>query len=135
LRDSLLQASAPPGERWMGDVALRLAHEESLELRSLGVNGIDHLALFPDDGGEPLAYAAMLATAVDAALATDWPEYANEYTATEELRAMERASGAASYAPDATGAAPSDARWLWVIAIALAGVEWRFSRRRRSGAQ
>jgi hypothetical protein len=157
-RDALLASTRLPDESWQGDVLLQFTRHPLLqELRREGtvgpagpvpagltpilrdangsalvtagvapVEGEDAVVLFPASVTTPLLWAALVAAGTEAALMGPAIEEQDPATVpTGVLRSFERAAAPGGPGDDA----PSAARWFWLAALLLLGVEWLVRRR------
>jgi hypothetical protein len=156
-RATLLAGARMPDEAWQGDLLRRISrHPLLLELARdaddssgtpaegpapvvitgdgvpvvaggvAAVDGINAVVLFPAAGTTPLLWAGLVAATSDAAIEAPAVEEQDPATLPDALLA---ALGRAA-APAAPGAdAPSLARWVWLTALILLGIEWLVRRR------
>jgi hypothetical protein len=138
-RTALLPAIRPPRARWQLDL-LAFVRRAALPVTAAGdatVDGKQRFVLVTDAPPLSLDAARLVSAARQATSSAPPPaELEPEALSDGELRAMERAPGAASTSQhrplDDSG--PSDGRWIWALVLALLIMEW-WLRRSRPTAQ
>jgi hypothetical protein len=132
----------PLDQHWMGDVLLALHRNSLLSAASDAVSGLPRAGVTTIDGAErmtlisgapagSLASAALLSATARALHPSPAPAELNpDQLSLDSLNLLQREAGERTVMDDGAqaGGGSPDARWFWLLALALLAVEWRVRR-------
>ena len=125
-RDAMLAAASPADERWMID-ALTAVPDALLappvRIAKVAVDGANYLTIFAGTAPGTVASASLLSHLIATAQLANAPEFDPGTIPAADLERWQRPATPAQ-APVMDREGPSDARWLWVLVLALLAVEF-----------
>ncbi len=134
-REQLLRDARTPNAPWMGDLALALGGDPTIERVARGtVDGRERLLVFTTAEPGSLASAGLIVSVL-AALSPNLPasELEPESLPADLLKRWERAPS--TVIDTNQGDDTSDGRWLWLLALLLIAIESWMRRSARSAAR
>jgi hypothetical protein len=130
-RDAMLASGVPVTEGWMADVVATLPDAllaAPARTATVPIDGVPHLTIFAGGAPGTVASAELLSHMIGSANPTSADELDPMTIAGGDLERWQRpATPAQAPAMDPEG--PSDARWLWLVALGLLAIESVLRRR------